>query len=95
MATISAPEMTVQASTDQLQLNISLKSDFLPPNPIGIPLDIGLSAVIETCERNMRTPQLSYWALCHPSKRPDFHDRRAFSLKLAPALATSLGNTAP
>ena len=31
---------------------------------------------------------LSYWALGHPAARPDFHDRRGFLLRLAPASPT-------
>ncbi len=42
-------------------------------------LHIGLSAVIEAADGT-----LSYWALTHPGERPDFHQRAAFTLRLAP-----------
>lgn len=41
---------------------------------------LGLSAVIE--ETNGR---LSYWALRHPSGKPDFHHRDCFTVQLPPA----------
>lgn len=48
--------------------------------PTGNLLQLGLSAVIETTEGG-----LSYWALRHPSERPDFHHRDAFTLTLSQA----------
>jgi hypothetical protein len=39
---------------------------------------IGLAAVIEE-----KSGALSYWALRHPPGKPDFHDRRAFAVRLA------------
>lgn len=54
----------------------------LPPalddslSPAG-PLELGLSAVLESRDR-----QLSYWALQHPGAEPDFHDRRGWLLRL-------------
>ncbi len=48
----------------------------------GQPLDVGLSAVIETTDG-----QLSYWALQHPAPRPDFHHRSGWQhLPELPAL---------
>ena len=41
-------------------------------------LRIGLAAVIEE-----KDGALSYWALRHPRRKPDFHDRRSFALELA------------
>lgn len=40
-------------------------------------LFLGLSAVIEGVDGS-----LSYWALCHPAARPDFHHRESFALSL-------------
>jgi hypothetical protein len=40
-------------------------------------LIVGVTAVIED-----RANQLSYWALSHPGKHPDFHHRDAFILEL-------------
>lgn len=93
MALTPAPEIMVQRSPGRLQLNAILKPNALPPALRGATLDIGLSAVIETRETDTHAPQLSYWALHHPAERPDFHDRRAFALRLAPA--ASLENTTP
>jgi hypothetical protein len=44
---------------------------------VGGPLRIGLCAVIEE-----KDGTLSYWALRHPRRKPDFHDRRGFALEL-------------
>ncbi len=46
----------------------------LPPNATG---PIGLSAVIESTDGT-----LSYWALAHPSDKPDFHHPDSFVLEL-------------
>lgn len=40
-------------------------------------LMFGISVVIEETDG-----ALSYWALAHPGERPDFHDRRSFTLEL-------------
>jgi hypothetical protein len=49
-------------------------SAVLPDDAIG---PVGLSAVIET-----RDGQKSYWALAHPSDKPDFHHPDSFTLVL-------------
>ena len=50
---------------------------------LGLPLDqpwrLGLSAVIETTDG-----AISYWALAHPSDKPDFHHPDSFVLELPP-----------
>ena len=43
------------------------------------PLRLGLSAVIED-----DSGKLSYWALKHPSGKPDFHHPDTFVLEIAP-----------
>lgn len=48
----------------------------------GVPA--GLSAVLETS-----SGELSYWALHHPSERPDFHHRASRTQRLAPPLSSS------
>lgn len=53
-----------------LCLNAWLPLSALPPVQPGQAWDLGLSAVIETVDG-----QISYWALCHPDARPDFHHR--------------------
>ena len=45
--------------------------------PQGRPLRLGLSAVVEDVDGI-----LSYWALRHPSGKPDFHHTDAFALQL-------------
>ena len=45
--------------------------------PLQNPWQVGLSAVIE--ETNGR---ISYWALAHPSGKPDFHHRDCFAAEL-------------
>lgn len=90
---LPAPEIDIQVSSNHLQLNAFLAPEALPPNLRGSTLDIGLSAVLETCDSDTHTPQLSYWALRHPAERPDFHDRRAFVLRLMPVPASSMKNT--
>jgi hypothetical protein len=62
--------------------------DCLPGSPSCGHVRLGLSAVIEE-ERGM----LSYWALKHPTGRPDFHHPDAFALELAWAEAASSRRT--
>ncbi len=77
--TAEAPRVTRAGS------ELVMEAD-LPLAPLGLaadPLELGLSAVLEATDGT-----LSYWALVHPSARPDFHDRRGFLLRLAPASPT-------
>ena len=46
-----------------------------------IELKVGVSSVIRS-----RADAVSYWALCHPGLKPDFHDRASFNIEL-PAVA--------
>jgi hypothetical protein len=69
-----APEIVVQRSGDRLELAVELHQEFLPP---GRSLRLGLSAVVEGADG-----MLSYWALRHPTGRPDFHHTDAFALQL-------------
>ena len=41
------------------------------------PLRVATSAVLETADG-----RLTYWALCHPAARPDFHHPEAFAWRL-------------
>ncbi len=45
--------------------------------PVGEPLELGLTAVIEEIDGSH-----TYWALHHPEARPDFHHRAGFTLSL-------------
>jgi len=63
------PSIATRRSDYRLELHTSL--------PVELPLHIALAAVIE--EEDGR---LSYWALRHPSAKPDFHHPDSFALEL-------------
>lgn len=71
-----APHVATHQTADGLVLEAQIPAALLPSD-IGN-LHIGLSAVIEAADG-----ALSYWALTHPGERPDFHQRTAFTLRLA------------
>jgi len=71
------PTITVHGSSGTFELDAVISLDGLAPPP-GAPLALALSAVIEDSEG-----RLSYWALRHPSGKPDFHHPGAFALELA------------
>lgn len=55
---------------------------FLPLAPFGLAscaLEVAACAVVA-----MTAGDLTYWAPAHPAARPDFHDRRGFTLRLDP-----------
>jgi hypothetical protein len=66
---------------DRLLLDAVIAAADLPPNPSNKPLQLGLTAVIETVDGHC-----SYWALHHPSIHPDFHHRGGFVLPLKTAV---------
>jgi hypothetical protein len=70
-----APVIDVLQSAHQLQLTARIAASDLPA---GNRLHLGLTTVIESGDG-----RLSYWALRHPSDRPDFHDRAGFVLPFA------------
>ena len=94
-----APAITLRTLPNCLQLRAIVRPDLLPSGLCGKTLAIGLSAIVETRadRRTPGIPPLSYWALRHPAERPDFHDRRAWVLRLAPSPAHFVRheNTAP
>lgn len=71
-----APLLTTRFAANLLTLEARIAAALLPAS--SSTLHIGLTAVIETVDG-----ELSYWALSHPGERPDFHQRAAFSLRLA------------
>ena len=75
---LSRPTITVHGSSDAFELDAVISLDGLAPPP-GAHLALALSAVIEDSEG-----RLSYWALRHPSGKPDFHHPEAFALELPP-----------
>ena len=73
-----SPSISVEWLTDGLILTAKLGCDGLPLLKPGALLRIGLSTVIEAANGT-----LSYWALKHPSEKPDFHHADSFVLELA------------
>ena len=72
------PAISVGSEDAYLKLRAVVDLDRLPAiRPIG-KLLIGLSAVIEASDGT-----LSYWALKHPSDKPNFHHPDSFALELA------------
>jgi hypothetical protein len=69
-----SPGIVVRKDMDRLELGAEISQDLLPH---GRPLRLGLSAVVEDVDGI-----LSYWALRHPSGKPDFHHTDAFALQL-------------
>lgn len=74
-----APRMRWTRSKAALRLEAWLPWDALPPRAARAHA-LGLCAVIED-----RSGRLSYWALAHPSARPDFHDRGGWTACLPPS----------
>jgi hypothetical protein len=69
----AAPRVIRAGGALTLRAGLSLR-------PLGLtvlPLEVGISAVVEATDGS-----LSHWALAHPAVRPDFHDRRGFVLRL-------------
>jgi hypothetical protein len=59
----------------QLIMSTVISNSNLPDNPLNKSYRLALTAVLET-----KNGELSYWALCHPSGKPDFHHRSGFTL---------------
>ena len=72
------PSMAVRSSQSRLELDTLVRLDGLSAIHRRASLRLGLSAVIEACDG------LSYWALRHPSDKPDFHNADGFALLLEP-----------
>jgi len=64
------PSIQTQTSATHLELTADIPAALLPA---GTPLQLGLTAVIELADGSR-----SYWAMAHPSPKPDFHQREAF-----------------
>ncbi len=64
------PHIEVRRSDERLELVAVIDSSLLPRSQTS---RIGLSAVIEE-----RAGRKSYWALAHPSAKPDFHHPSSF-----------------
>lgn len=72
-----APAIACTAAADHFELNAAIQLDRLPKLQRNAVARVGLSAVIEE-----RDGKLSYWALNHPSGRPDFHHMDGFVLEV-------------
>jgi hypothetical protein len=72
-----APALHYVRTDHALVLTAVISEVDLPANPHNQPYRLGLSAVLET-----KTGELAYWALFHPSGKPDFHHRNGFTLSL-------------
>lgn len=73
-----APDISAERAADRLRLAATVRLDNLSVIQPGATLRIGLAAVIEATDGS-----LSYWALRHPSDKPDFHHPDSFVLELA------------
>ena len=72
------PQIAVRSKGSRLELDTLVQLDDLSAIHPRASLRIGLSAVIEASDG------LSYWALRHPTDKPDFHDADGFALLLKP-----------
>ena len=71
---ISPPEIRVERADDCL----TLEASFRPP--ACAVFNVGLTAVIESIDG-----EISWWALAHPSEKPDFHHPDSFLYDLTRA----------
>jgi len=77
---LNAVTIAMESNADRLELRVSLSLRRLAKLPADAVWRLGVSAVIE--ETNGRK---SYWALAHPSGKPDFHHSDCFVLALPSA----------
>lgn len=71
----SPPAFSTVYTQDRLSMEAVISQLDLPDNPHHRTYRLGLTVVLET-----KDGELSYWALCHPSGKPDFHHRTGFTL---------------
>ena len=74
---IAAPETTTRRDEETFEMTVRLSLVELPELAQAATIDAGMTAVIEDA-RGL----LSYWALAHGSREPDFHDPATFSLRI-------------
>jgi hypothetical protein len=77
MVEMPAPRIEMRQDGDIFELQAALALDMLLEPDGEADWNLALSAIIE--ERN---GQISYWALAHPSGKPDFHSPNTFALSL-------------
>jgi len=73
----AAPAIACRRGSDSFAMTARLPLAGLPELAGAAVIHVGLTAVIEDA-RGM----LSYWALAHASREPDFHDPATFRLRL-------------
>jgi hypothetical protein len=73
------PKITVHNAEDSLVVDATVRLDILQSISPRTVLRLGLAAVVEEDDS-----VLSYWALKHPSGKPDFHHPDAFALEDEP-----------
>jgi hypothetical protein len=71
------PRIKMRIFGNRLEIDALIREECLPPRQKNARLLMGLSAVIEE-----EGGFFSYWALGHPSTRPDFHHPDSFLLEL-------------
>ena len=71
------PAIQVQSGEDTLALDVTVDLSWLARAAAGVGLRLGLTAVIEDKAR-----VLTYWALKHPTEKPDFHHADGFVIPL-------------
>ena len=80
-AEIGVLPIETRSSPDCYTLQATLDLDRLPDLPRDALWRLGLSAVIEDM-----SGRKSYWALAHPSGKPDFHHADGFAYEFSPAV---------
>ena len=69
--------LSARIAVEDGRLRMAVELDLVPLGLNGVALEAGISAVLESTGG-----AVSHWALVHPAPVPDFHDRRAFTLRL-------------
>jgi len=80
-AEIGVLPIETRSSPDCYTLQATLDLDWLSDLPRDALWRLGLSAVIEDM-----SGRKSYWALAHPSGKPDFHHADGFAYEFSPAV---------
>jgi hypothetical protein len=74
---LAAPVVICRRDADSFDMTVRLSLEGLPELAGVTAIDAGLTAVVEDA-RGL----LSYWALAHTAREPDFHDPAAFLMRI-------------
>lgn len=74
---IAAPAIACRRDAGTFEMTVRLQLEALPGLAEPAAIDAGICAVVEDA-RGL----LSYWALAHASREPDFHDPATFRLRI-------------